>query len=122
MKGILKGIVINEVETYRGPLVDLYETESNLVFEADMPGININNVSVKIYEDLLIIEFSAGVYERGHYKYLCMERSIGGFKRIFKIPVHIDAMAGEAFYKNGVLTIRFPKLKDKLIILKIDKR
>lgn len=126
MRNVLKGLFFYESDTCQGPLVDLYETEENLVFEVDLPGIDPENVFIRVYEDLLIIE---GVrkdsdYERtpGGFKYLCMERSAKGFRRVLKIPVHVNTVAGKAFYENGVMTVKFPKLKGKLIKIKIEKK
>lgn len=126
MKSVLKGLFFYEVGTCEGPLIDLYETDDDLVFEVDMPGIDPADVSIRVYEDLLIIE---GVRDKGNdesvlseLKYLCMERGIKNFRRVLKIPVHVNTMTGNAFYANGVMTVRFPKLKGKLIKIKIEKK
>ncbi len=91
-----------------------------------MPGIDPADVSIRVYEDLLIIE---GIRDKGNdesisgeFKYLCMERGIKNFRRVLKIPVHVNTMTGNAFYANGVMTVRFPKLKGKLIKIKIEKK
>jgi HSP20 family protein len=126
MKSVLKGLFLYEADTCRGPLVDLYETEDNLVFEVDLPGIDPAHVSIRVYDDLLIIEGMRTDTDRepvsGDLKYLCMERSTKDFRRVLKIPVHINTVAGNAFYENGVMTVKFPKMKGKLIKIKIDKR
>lgn len=121
-----RSLFFYEVETYKEPLIDLYETEEDLIFKIDIPGIDISNISVKVYEDLLIIE-GLWTIERSDYiaeglKYLCMERNIKTVRRVLKIPIPVNTVAGTAFYENGVVTIKFPKLRDKLIRIKIEKR
>jgi HSP20 family molecular chaperone IbpA len=54
-------------------------------------------------------------------KYLCMERGMKRFRRVLKIPVFVNTTSGKASYFNGVLTIRFPKLKGKLIKIMIER-
>jgi HSP20 family protein len=123
MKSVLKGLFFYQVEPCAWPLVDLFETGDYLVFEADMPGINPEDVSVRVYEDLLIVEGmrnEAGGESK--LRYLCMERDMKGFRRVLKIPVPVNIMAGEASYTNGVMTVKFPKLKGKLINIKIERK
>ncbi len=121
-----RSLFLYEVETYKEPLIDLYETADNLIFKIEIPGIDIRNISLKVYEDLLIIE-GLWVTERDpsvqeRYKYLCMERNIKTVRRVVKIPIPVNTVAGTAFYENGVVTIKFPKLRDKLIRIKIEQR
>ena len=125
MKSILKGLFFYEAETCGEPLIDLYETDDDLVFEVDLPGIEPANVSIKVYEDLLIIEGARDIDEKsasGDTRYLCMERGAKDFRRVVKIPINVNTVAGDTIYENGVMTIKFPKLKGKLIRINIEKR
>ncbi len=123
MKSVLKGLFFYQVEPCSWPLIDLYETDESLVFEADLPGIDPENVSVKVYEDLLIIEgMRAEASCETKLKYLCMERDTKGFRRMLKIPVPVNIPAGEASYENGVMTVKFPKLKGKIIKIKVERK
>ncbi len=123
MKSVLKGLFFYQVEPCAWPLIDLYETDESLVFEADLPGIDPEHVSVKVYEDLLIIEgMRAEPGSEAKLKYLCMERDIKGFRRMLKIPVPVNISAGEAVYANGVMTIKFPKLKGKIVKIKVERK
>jgi HSP20 family protein len=125
MKGILSALFFSEVETCVWPLLDLYETGDYLVCEVDAPGIDPADISVQVYEDLLIIEGVRTEHSgpcAQDVKYLCMERGVKTFRRVVKMPVSVNTMAGEAFYANGVITIRFPKLQGKLIKIKIERK
>lgn len=120
-----RSLFFYEVKAYKEPLIDLYETEEELIFKIDLPGIDIENISLKIYEDLLIIE---GLWIAQNkestdtrHTYLCIERNIKTARRVIRIPIPVNTVAGKAYYENGVVTIKFPKLKDKLIRIKIEQ-
>jgi len=124
MKGILKGLFFYEADNCTDPLTDVYETVDHLVFEVDLPGADLADVSVMVYENLLIIDGARGVDEPqdSELKYLCMERSSKRFRRILNIPVCVNAVAADAFYSKGVLIVRFPKLKGKLLSIDVQRR
>jgi HSP20 family molecular chaperone IbpA len=127
MKKVLKGLFFYEVESCSGPLIDLYETGDYLVCDIDLPGADLSRLSIRVYEDLLLIE-SAGFQESdqemfpGGFKYLCMERSPKGFRRVVKLPVLVNTLAAVASYSEGVLKVKFPKLKGKLIRVSIERK
>lgn len=70
-------------------------------------------------EDILIIEGIREQVKKADVRFLCMERKRDAFRRILKLPVEVDPEGGEAMYNNGVITIKFPKLKQKVVKLKI---
>lgn len=110
-------------ETTEEPFMDLYETGDDLVCEVDLPGINPETILIKVFEDTLIIE---GVKSESHNKmrdqrYLCLERYLDSFRRIVKIPVSVHLKDGRAYYRDGVVRIIFPKIKEKVFKIKIEK-
>jgi len=127
MNQILKGLFFYEVQACSGPLIDVYETEDELVCEVDLPGADLSRLSIRVYEDLLLIE-SAGVPDSdeemspGGFKYICMERDLKGFRRVIKLPVLVNTLAAAASYGDGVLKVKFPKLGGKLIRVAIEKK
>jgi HSP20 family molecular chaperone IbpA len=127
MTKVLRGLFFYEAQACSGPLIDLYETEGELVCEIDVPGADLSRLSIRVYEDLLLIE-SPGFPDSdeemyaGGFKYLCVERSPKGFRRVIKLPVLVNTLAAAASYSDGVLKVRFPKLKGKLIRISIEKK
>ncbi|MBF0565605.1 MAG: Hsp20/alpha crystallin family protein [Nitrospirae bacterium] len=104
------------------PFMDIYETAESLVFEIDLPGIYPEDVSIKVYDDIVIIEGVKRERPGGAgYRYLCMERSFESFRRMVKIPVRVNTMAGKATYSEGIVKLAFPKIKDKVIRISIEK-
>lgn len=104
------------------PLLDLYETDGSLVLEMDIPGIDPSDVLIKVYEDIIIVEgIRRETREERGFRYLCMERSFDSFRRIVNIPIPINTVEGKASYNDGVLTVIFPKMREKVIKIKIEK-
>jgi HSP20 family protein len=50
--------------------------------------------------------------EENQGTYHCVERSHGAFRRTFHLPTEVDSEKVEAGYKDGVLKIRLPKIKE----------
>jgi HSP20 family protein len=90
------------------PPVDVWETESELVIELDVPGCQPENISAEIVEQQLVVTGEraprAGVSRR--YR---TERWQGRFVRSFVVPRELDGERIRADYHEGVLTIRLPK-------------
>ncbi len=108
--------------TCKSPYLDLYETDEDLVVEIDIPGIDIENLIVKVIDNSLIIEGIKKVKERRDIRrYICLERSIEHFRRIIELPVPINPFEGKATYREGILTINFPKTDSRVIRIKIEK-
>ena len=119
-KRFLKALEVDERNSVAlgetsGPLLDLYETADDIVIEADLPGIDPQDLDVSILNGLLTIEGvkRERVDETEKINYLCMERSFETFKRVIKITVPVNPKGASAHYQRGVLTVNLPKLKDK---------
>lgn len=48
--------------------------------------------------------------ERNESTYHIMERAYGAFQRTIPLPRNVDTDKTEASYKNGVMTVRLPKM------------
>lgn len=117
-----KSVLYLHTEATLHPLIDLYETDDSLVFKIDLPGINPDEVLIKVYDDIVIIEgIKREINDEGRFKYICMERTFEGFRRVIKMPVTVNTLSGKASYNDGVVTLSFPKMKGKFIKIKIDK-
>ena len=85
------------------PAVDIYEVDDNLVLQADLPGVEEAGMELKVSRGVLTLEavIEAQADERQT-----------GFYRQFKLSERIDADAGDAALKDGVLTLRLPKSEE----------
>ncbi len=110
-------------QTNEEPLIDLYESEDDLICEIDLPGIDPEGIVLKVVDDVLIIEGVKNDIELKDksLKYLCMERHTESFRRVVKMPLRVNIQEADASYAYGVVKIRFPKFKEKVVKIKIER-
>jgi len=92
------------------PAIELYETDTDVVFRAEMPGIDPKHVDVTVSEDTLIIkgESKAEQEQKGR-SYYRREMRYGMFERSVSLPTSVQSDQAKASFKNGVLEVRVPK-------------
>ena len=92
------------------PPVDILETPDRIVLRADLPGIPIEQVELKIENDRLSLQgervFDPGARREDFHR---IERPSGRFYRTFALPRTILQSAIQAEVKNGVLEVILPK-------------
>ncbi len=95
------------------PAVDIYETDSELVLKAELPGVNPKDVEVRVEDNTLYLKgqrnFEREVKEENFHR---LERGHGSFSRSFALPSSIDSERVKAEYKNGLLTLTMPKKEE----------
>lgn len=103
--------VTRHPDHYVTPLVDIYDSEAGLVVVADMPGVEKEDLVVKVDEGLLTLE--------GHMKPLKdVRRTVQEFDSVrffrqFELPEEIDQERIGAEFKHGVLHLTLPRLEKK---------
>src|SRR5215210_8690102 len=92
------------------PAVDVWETESELVYAFDLPGIPEDKISVEYDDGSLTVsgerERTQEVDEEGFYRY---ERRFGSFSRSVGLPQGVTEDDVKADYRDGVLSITVKK-------------
>jgi HSP20 family protein len=93
------------------PQVDVIETDEEVRVEADLPGLEAQDVDLSVSRNVLSIrgEKKHEREERGE-TFFRSERAYGAFERSIPLPQGIDREQADATFENGVLTITFPKL------------
>lgn len=104
------------------PPVDMYETETSLVVETPLAGVDPNNVEVTVEGGMLTIKGSmerkTEVDEKNYYR---KEVRSGSVYRQIPLPIHVIGEKAEATYEKGMLKIAIPKADhDKPKSIKID--
>jgi HSP20 family protein len=90
--------------------VDIRETEHELLFVVDLPGIKPEGVEVTTQDLVLLIRGERAEEEdRDAGRYHLIERSVGAFMRHFHLPQGVDTDKIEASFEQGVLRVRIPK-------------
>jgi len=90
------------------PRIDIWEGEDELVLQADMPGVNPDNIDIRFENRELSIR--GQVCPRyDNVQLIYGEYKIGDFHRTFSIGEAIDAEKISAEMSGGVLTLHLPK-------------
>ncbi|NJN44443.1 MAG: Hsp20/alpha crystallin family protein [Anaerolineae bacterium] len=92
------------------PSVDISESDKEIKLEAELPGMDENNIEISISNDVLTIKGEKQEEsERKDRNFYFTERSYGSFIRQFALPGGVDEDKIEATFKKGVLTVSMPK-------------
>jgi len=105
-----------EQEFFNGswtPTVDIYEDENAITLKADIPGIDPNNVDIRVEGNRLLLKGQRNFEkETKRENYHQVERAYGSFYRSFLLPHNVHPDRIEATYKNGELKLVLPKRED----------
>jgi HSP20 family protein len=95
------------------PALDVWETDDELVYAFDLPGIPQDKISIEFEDGSLTVsaerERSEEVKQERFYRF---ERRHGSFSRTIGLPQGVDEDAISADYKDGVLEIHVRKPKE----------
>lgn len=92
------------------PRVDIVELDDEFRIQADIPGVDKDNVHVTVENGVLTLkgERKREVEEKGK-KFHRVERFTGVFTRQFTLPENVDTAGIRAVFKDGILTLHLPK-------------
>ena len=92
------------------PRVDIREEDQRFVIEADVPGVDPQDIEVNMDNGVLSIRGERkDAAKTGDGKYARIERGFGTFHRRFALPDSVDPAGVRATGKFGVLEIEIPK-------------
>ncbi|MBI1825204.1 MAG: Hsp20/alpha crystallin family protein [Planctomycetes bacterium] len=100
--------------TRGSPAINLWEDGDTLFAEAEVPGMNMQDLEVSVIGDELSI--------KGQRKECCtktegatyhrQERGCGEFSRLITLPCAVRTDRVQAVLKDGVLTVTMPKAEE----------
>jgi HSP20 family protein len=92
------------------PAVDVYEDEHKVTLKLEVPGVNQDDVDIRVENNTLTIrgerKFEKEEKEENFHR---IERRYGSFARSFTLPNTIDTENIKANYDQGVLKIELGK-------------
>jgi HSP20 family molecular chaperone IbpA len=94
------------------PAVDIFENESGITVQADMPGVSKDRLDVHIDSDTLSIEGRAVIPMPEGMDALHADIRSTHYQRSFSLSRELDTDRIEAGLKDGVLTLRIPKREE----------
>ena len=112
MNRLMNGLVENGGRSNQAwaPPVDVWETEDELVYAFDLPGVSRDSINVEFEDGAVTVTAertaSAEVSEERFYRF---ERRFGSFSRTIALPQGTTDESIDAAYNDGVLELRVRK-------------
>jgi HSP20 family protein len=94
------------------PALNVWDDGDSLFAEAEIPGVDQNDLEVYAVGNELTIKGSRKPREGKDLAYHRKERGVGEFTRVITLPIDIDADKVQASLANGVLTVTLPKAEE----------
>lgn len=93
-----------------GPSIDVKETDDEIILQADIPGVNREDLDITVEDNVVILKGETKRDETREEKgYHLSERRYGSFYRTVPLPMEVKSDQATARYRNGVLELRVPK-------------
>ncbi|WP_152205842.1 Hsp20/alpha crystallin family protein [Marinobacter changyiensis] len=94
------------------PAVDIKETPEAFLIEAELPGLNKDDVKVTVQDGVLSIQGERHkVEETSDEKQHRVERFYGSFLRRFTLPDNVEESSVQARFSDGVLSLTLKKVE-----------
>jgi HSP20 family protein len=94
------------------PAADVYETDTELTFELEVPGFEEKELSVEVSDHTLVVRGEQReTKEEKDKQFRLHERLETTFERRFTLPLDADTTSIGAEFTKGVLTIHAPKVE-----------
>lgn len=91
--------------------VDVVNTDDSIIVKAMLAGVKPNDIDIDISRDTVTIRGTREEeYEVSEDNYYHKELFWGSFSRTIMLPEEVDVDLAEAIEKNGLLTLKLPKL------------
>jgi HSP20 family molecular chaperone IbpA len=105
------------------PQVDIVEDASGITLRADLPGAEREALAIGVDGRTLSIEAPLALGEANALVSIYAEVRSSRYRRSFELSSELDTTAIDANLKDGVLTLRIPKLeqaKPRRIEVRVD--
>lgn len=92
---------------------DIKETDKEFLIDAELPGVDKNNIQLQLKDDVLTIGVEQKQEnEENNQNYIRKERRYGCFRRSFYVE-NVNSEGIKASYENGILHISLPKMENE---------
>lgn len=93
------------------PQVDIFETDTELVLMADMPGVRAEDLNIDLNDSTLSLSGDVRPFEGAEEGDILIEYEVGKYYRKFALSEIIDQSRIDAKLENGVLSLTLPKVE-----------
>lgn len=99
--------------------IDVYQTPQDIIIKSAVAGVNPEDIDISITNDMVTIKGKRDIENTIRAEdYFYQECYWGRFSRSVILPVDVDSDRVVASIKNGILTVKLPKV-DKAKVKKI---
>jgi len=92
--------------------VDVYQTDGEIIIQAAIAGVKPEELDISVENDVVTIKGKRErIFEEEEKNYFYQECYWGRFSREIILPAEVDSSRTTAAMKEGVLTIRIPKIE-----------
>jgi HSP20 family protein len=96
--------------SFNFPEIDMIDEGDSLRIKADMPGIDKQDIKLKVTANAVTISAeSKEEKEKKDKNYYYNERSARQYYRSIPLPVEVDSKSAKATFRNGMLDISLKK-------------
>jgi HSP20 family protein len=97
----------------QAPALDMHTTGPEIVIEAALPGLKVEDVEISLDRDSLTLSGSLKTEEsREEAGYAYRELARGAFTRTVPLPVPVNPDLAKAVFRDGMLTLTLPKAEE----------
>lgn len=94
--------------------IDVYQTPTEIVVESAIAGVNPEDIDIDVSSDSVTIKGERKHEEKiDEEDYFYQECYWGRFSRSVILPEEVDQDGATVNFKNGVLTVKLPKMNKK---------
>jgi HSP20 family protein len=109
MNGLFEGSGGNQTQSWV-PTLDVWETEKEVVYAFDLPGIPKDKLAIEVEDGALTVSATREREQKIEQdRFTRFERRYGSFSRTVGLPAGASEDSIKASYEDGVLEIRVPK-------------
>ncbi len=96
------------------PAANISETDAEYLIKAELPEVAKEDIDVSVTDGIITIKGERRLEKKDDSeKQHRIESFYGSFSRSFSLPADVDEAAIHAESKDGVLTVRLPKVEAK---------
>lgn len=95
--------------------IDVYQTPEEVVIKSTIAGVRAEDIDISMNNDMITIKGKRAkdevIPEKDYYYQECYW---GSFSRSVILPVDVESDKAQASMKNGILTVKLPKVRKTL--------
>ena len=99
----------NNADSRDYPSLNMIDDDSNIYVEAELPGVQMEDVEVTVADGMLMISGRRSAVTPEGASTLRRERGSLEFERSISLPTNVEPADTKAVLRDGILTLTLPK-------------